>query len=200
MSRRPVPPAPRGPLALPLARAYPHALGREEASAAIAAAAATPRIPSVRAAAARDVAVMRLIAELGLVGYWLTGLRWHDVADGACRSIRLRGPDGIECHLAASVELLEALAAWRMRLGARIGRPVGAHEPVFPVLGHGMRDWDAERPLVGVSVGYFQQIVRRRLLDAGIEPSRASVRLLRGALAPERCRAAGSGDPGAEAA
>lgn len=186
MSRRRVPRAPSGSDVVPLRRRYASSLAPEAALALVARLEDARRIPSVRAAAERDLAILRLVAELGLGGYWLASLRWGDVRIGDCRAIRLRGAGGIECHLTVSDALLAALAAWRSRLGERVGRTIEDDAPLFPAIGHGLRAWGPERALRPTSAAYFQQIVRRRLLEAGADPGAASIRVLRGALCPNR--------------
>ena len=143
-------------------------LSPEVASAVIEAAARRPRSPSMRIHAARDAAILVLVAHGNLHGYWLSRLDWSDVLAEPVPAIRL-ADDGPVCLMLLTEASVEALEAWRDRLGRWLGRPVEDADPLFPSFAQGQV---AGRPprMYANTIG---QMVQRRLLEGVSTPASA---------------------------
>jgi hypothetical protein len=153
-------------------------LSPEVESAAIEAAAQRPHSPSMRIHAARDAAILVLVAHGNLHGYWLSRLHWSDVLAEPVPSIRL-ADDGPVCLMLLAEASVEALEAWRDRLGRWLGRPVEDGDPLFPSFAQG----HVAGRLPRMYTNTIAQMVQRRLLEGGLDPRLCSIRYLRGALA-----------------
>lgn len=185
---------PRGQRVLP-ARAWSTTLGDTDCLEAIAYVAARPRVPSLRIAAARDVAVMVLVARLNLSCHWLARLSWGDIRDVPVRSIQL-AEGGLTCWVLLDDATVEVVRGWRARLERWSGRAVAEADPLFPAFGHARKRDGSKR----LTDHFFMQIVRRRLGEAGIPPDLCSISHLGGALIGESTSELSQADGGPAAA
>jgi hypothetical protein len=126
----------------------------------------------------RDMTMLLLVAFVDLPSSYLVELRWRDLADDACRGLRLH-INGLEIHVPLGDQLRQLLESWRARLALSLGRQPHETEPVFPLVRSFLQPGQR---LATLSPGTVDNSVAGLLASVGVPFTQARMRSFRGAL------------------